>query len=316
MNTTRSQNRSKYNENNQNDLGTMSEMIDPKEDTKNDGNFQNDTVTKSEIIDNKESVENNESNKNETGRGLAIVDLEEGVKIDGNLQNDLGEDAKNDDSQDEIETRLEIIDVEESVKSDKNYLKETGTRSMMIDLGEGAELNDNDQNVPGTRSELINIEHCSENDGNNQNETGTISETIDVEEGPTEMPVEDPGLVEDLVTPVLKLLTFNIILPFIDIFFDFRLIHKLQHVGCLLVILSGLILHFIFTCFAWWRLEPRAQKKWSWIFLILQIWPQMKAVQVRQRLIFVIPDQNLHKKENYRSLVTWRHDITDHFIQC
>ena len=158
---------------------------------------------------------------------------------------------------------------------------------MMIDLGEGAELNDNDQNVPGTRSELINIEHCSENDGNNQNETGTISETIDVEEGPTEMPVEDPGLVEDFVTPVLKLLTFNIILPFIDIYFDIRLIHKLhhQHVGCLLVILSGLILHFIFTCFAWWRLEPRAQKKWSWIFLILQIWPQMKAVQVRQILI-------------------------------
>ena len=69
MNTTRSHYRSKYNENNQNDLGTMSEMIDPKEDTKNDGNFQNDTVTKSEIIDNKESVENNESNKNETGRG-------------------------------------------------------------------------------------------------------------------------------------------------------------------------------------------------------------------------------------------------------
>ena len=288
-------------------------MIDLEEGAKSDGDFQNDTVTRSETIDNKE---HNETNKNETGRGLEIVDLEEGTKIDGNLHISLGEGAKNDDSQDEMETRLEIIDDEESAEDDNN--KETGTRSMMIDPGEGAELNDNNQTVPGTRSELINIEHCSENDGNNQNETGTISETIDVEEGPTEIQVEVPGLVEDFVTPVLKLLTFNIVLPFIDIYFDIRLIHKLQpqHLGCLLVILSGLILHFIFTCFAWWRLEPRAQKKWSWIFLILQIWPQMKAVQVRQRLIFVIPDQNLHKKEDYRSLVTWRHDITDHFIQC
>ena len=113
------------------------------------------------------------------------------------------------------------------------------------------------------------------------------------------MQVEVPGLVEDFVTPVLKLLAFNIILPFIDIYFDIRLIQKLhpQHLGCLLVILSGLILPFIFTCFAWWRLEPRAQKKWSWMFLILQIWPQMKAVQVGQILIFVIQDQNLHKQK-------------------
>ena len=274
----------------------MSEIIDLEEGGKSDGDFQNDTVTRSEINDNEENVENNETTKNETGIGLEIVDLEEGDKNDGNFQNDLGEGAKNDDSQDEIETRLEIIDVEESVENDNNYHKETGTRSMMIDLGEGAELNDNNQNEPGTRSELINIEHCSENECNNQSETRTISETIDVEEGPTEIQVEVPGLVEDFVTPVLKLLAFNIILPFIDIYFDIRLIHKLhpQHMGCLFVILSGLFLHFIFTCFVWWRLEPRAQKKWSWIFLILQIWPQMKAVQVRQRLIFVIPDQNLH----------------------
>ena len=261
-------------------------MIDLEEGVKNDVNFQTDTDT--EIIDNKESVENNETNKNERGRGLEIVDLDEGAENDGNFQNDLGEGAKNDDSRDEMETRLEIIDVEESAEDDYNYQKGTGTRSMMIDLGECAELNDNNQIVPGgTRSELINIEHCSENECNNQSETRTISETIDVEEGPTEMELEVPGLVEDFVTPVLKLLAFNIILPFIDIFFDFRLIHKLhpQHVGCLLVILSGLILHFIFTCFAWWRLEPRAQKKWSWIFLILQIWPQMKAVQVRHILI-------------------------------
>ena len=113
---------------------------------------------------------------------------------------------------------------------------------------------------------------------------GTRSEMIDLEEGSTPMQVEEPGLLEDVMTPALKLVIFNIMLPCIDIYFDARLILRLhpQYLGCLLVIVSGLLLHFIFTCFAWWRLEPRAQKKWSWIFLILQIWPQMKAVEVRQ----------------------------------
>ena len=124
----------------------------------------------------------------------------------------------------------------------------------------------------------------AEHDDDNQNEMGTRSEMIDIEEGSTPMQMEEPGLFEDVVTPALKLVIFNITLPCIDLYFDTRLIPRLnpQYLGCLLVIVSGLLLHFIFTCFAWWRLEPRAQKKWSWIFLILQIWPQMKAVEVRQ----------------------------------
>ena len=127
----------------------------------------------------------------------------------------------------------------------------------------------------------------AEHDDDNQNEMGTRSEMIDFEEGSTPMQMEEPGLFEDVVTPALKLVIFNITLPCIDLYFDTRLIPRLnpQYLGCLVVVVSGLLLHFIFTCFAWWRLEPRAQKKWSWIFLILQIWPQMKAVEVRQNLI-------------------------------
>ena len=30
-----------------------------------------------------------------------------------------------------------------------------------------------------------------------------------------------------------------------------------------------------------WRFEPEKQKTWSWIFLLLQIWPQLKAGQVQ-----------------------------------
>ena len=179
------------------------------------------------------------------------------------------------------------------VKNEKGEKERNGTRG-----GEKCEIKGDDMKEDSSREENqwvdnvpvndIGSHEGEENDDNNPNEIGTIeSEMIDVEEGSTTFEqVEE--LVEDVLTPALKLLIFNFLLPCIDIFFDARLILSLhpQYLGCLLVILTGLILHFCFTCFAWWRLEPRAQKKWSWIFLILQIWPQMKAVQVSQKLIY------------------------------
>ena len=39
--------------------------------------------------------------------------------------------------------------------------------------------------------------------------------------------------------------------------------------------------NFLFTSLAWWRMESAEQKKWSWIFLALQLWPQLRAFQVR-----------------------------------
>ena len=174
------------------------------------------------------------------------------------------------------------------IKEDEDNMKEGGSLEendskgdVIIDQSERNQVLD-DVPVQDIRSH-----EGPENDVDNQNEIGTRSEMIDLEEGSTSMQVEEPGVLEDVVTPALKLVSFNIILPCIDIFFDARLILRLhpQYLGCLLVIVSGLLLHFIFTCFAWWRLEPRGQKKWSWIFLILQIWPQMKAVEVRQSFI-------------------------------
>ena len=173
-------------------------------------------------------------------------------------------------------------------KGDNDNMKEGG--SLDETGGKGEAITDqsesNQVQVPVPVNDIRSHEGA-ENDDNNRNDTGTRSETIDLEEGSTPMEVEEPELFEDVVTPALKLVIFNITLPFVDFYFDARLIPRLhpQYLGCLLVVVSGLLLHFIFTCFAWWRLEPRAQKKWSWIFLILQIWPQMKAVEVRQNLI-------------------------------
>ena len=62
---------------------------------------------------------------------------------------------------------------------------------------------------------------------------------------------------EDIVTPTLSLLMFNIIMPCLDIYFDTLLIQKLSpdHLGCLLVIVCALTVNFSFTCLAWWRFE-------------------------------------------------------------
>ena len=98
---------------------------------------------------------------------------------------------------------------------------------------------------------------------------------------------EEEALLQDSVTPSIKLFMFNIVLPTMDIFLDISMIQKLftnGYWGCGTLVVSGIITNSIFTSLAWWRLEPRDQKKWSWIFLLLQLWPQLRALQVAPKL--------------------------------
>ena len=189
---------------------------------------------------------------------------------------------------DRIGSETKVGEKSEETNGDDDYMAEGG----LLEDKNGKEEVKKDQSERNQVLDHVPVNDIrshegADNDDNNQNEIETRSENIDIEEGSTPMQMEEPVLFEDVVTPALKLVIFNITLPCIDLYFDTRLIPRLQpqYLGCLLVVVSGLLLHFIFTCFAWWRLEPRAQKKWSWIFLILQIWPQMKAVEVRQSLI-------------------------------
>ena len=94
---------------------------------------------------------------------------------------------------------------------------------------------------------------------------------------------EEEVLFPDAITPSMMLIIFNIILPTVDIFFDAALIQKLLLNDFLVsgVFVSlGIFTNFLFTSLAWWRLEPAKQKNWSWIFLALQLWPQLRAFQV------------------------------------
>ena len=94
---------------------------------------------------------------------------------------------------------------------------------------------------------------------------------------------EEEKLFRDSVTPSIKLFVFNIVLPTIDIFLDIVLIPKLFKNGFWgsgTIVIAGIVTSFTFTGLAWWRMESRKQKKWSWIFLLLQLWPQLRALQV------------------------------------
>ena len=97
-----------------------------------------------------------------------------------------------------------------------------------------------------------------------------------------DMALEPEELLPDLMTPILKTLILNIGLPTLDIYLDMRFVRLLfpEYWGCGLVVVGGILTNFLFTALAWWRLEPRHHKSCTWILLLLQIWPQFKAVQV------------------------------------
>ena len=99
---------------------------------------------------------------------------------------------------------------------------------------------------------------------------------------------KEEELLRDSVTPSIKLFVFNIVLPTVDIFLDITLILKLFKNGFWgsgTIVVTGIVTNFIFTSLAWWRMESANQKKWSWIFLLLQLWPQLRAFQVGASII-------------------------------
>ena len=58
-----------------------------------------------------------------------------------------------------------------------------------------------------------------------------------------------------------------------------------------------LLLQFVSTIYKWIKIEKREKKKWSWIFLVLQLWPQLTAIRVIKLLWKNDPSANDKKKE-------------------
>ena len=136
--------------------------------------------------------------------------------------------------------------------------------------------------VVGEHSEMILVAEESEEITIEEADTTDLEEASEAQISSTEIVVED--LHPDVVTPSIKLIVFNILLPTVDVFLDSALVQKLflnGYWGSSVIVTTGILTNFLFSSLAWWRLEPAGQKKWSWIFLVLQLWPQLKAFQVR-----------------------------------
>ena len=84
-----------------------------------------------------------------------------------------------------------------------------------------------------------------------------------------------PSQTPDYLTPTLLLLIFNITLPTFDLYKDITLLIRLSsdphYWAWGIFLFAGIFLNFLFTCLAWWRLEPSQKKPWTWILLLLQV---------------------------------------------
>ena len=71
------------------------------------------------------------------------------------------------------------------------------------------------------------------------------------------------------------------------------------HFNYAMAMTAPLIVQFISTAIKWYQIEKAGIKKWSWIFLLLQVWPQLRAVKII-RLLF----QNRNNaNEKYKKLM-------------
>ena len=135
-----------------------------------------------------------------------------------------------------------------------------------------------DQKTVHEESEEIAIEEVNKREGATNDPDEAAS--AEAQMTPIEIVVADEVLLPDAITPSIKLIVFNVI----DIFLDTALVQKLflnGYWGCATFVTAGILTNFLFTSLAWWRMESADQKRWSWIFLALQLWPQLRALQVQ-----------------------------------
>ena len=237
---------------------------------------------------NKNETKSNQSQNNCTSL-LALSNTK-----DGEIQLVGGSDEKehNNDGPDEIFEVDGVVEADQDSNTEKEHredvkerefneleLKEVSENSRVVDLESDivpSEATGEEEIIEIVKEEIV-VEEIVE-----EEIVEIVEEEIDEEESE-----EEDGHQTDILTPALSLLIFNISMPCVDFYFDASLIHILffNNWGCLFVLVCALATNFLFTAFAWWRIEPKSQKAWSWIFLVLQIWPQLKAVQVNLSIL-------------------------------
>ena len=102
-------------------------------------------------------------------------------------------------------------------------------------------------------------------------------------------------LVKDVINVLkgelgsIKLLVFScIIAPSWDVYSDLAFTVQMFKDGDPLSGISMMVpqlTNIVFACFAWNRWENKEDKRWSWIFVIFQFWPQLFAARIVWKII-------------------------------
>ena len=98
---------------------------------------------------------------------------------------------------------------------------------------------------------------------------------------------------------VLPSVLFDVIMPTLDVYSDLSLIipwYIAGHPTYAASMTVPLSLQFTSTIYQWIKIEKPADKKWSWIFLFLQLWPQLRALRIIH-LLYKGNDKALHKRK-------------------
>ena len=89
--------------------------------------------------------------------------------------------------------------------------------------------------------------------------------------------------IKQKLMEVMPLVILNIGLPTGDVFSDILTIITLymsEHPYFATALLTPFLFNVVFTTFSWWRIDSNKEKKWTWILLLLQLWPQYRAMKI------------------------------------
>ena len=95
------------------------------------------------------------------------------------------------------------------------------------------------------------------------------------------------GYHSSAIKRVLPSFLFNVLLPTLDVYSDLSLIipwFLANHWKYALSMTLPLVLQFASTIYKWFQFECPKQKRWTWILLFLQLWPQWRAIRVLKLL--------------------------------
>ena len=101
------------------------------------------------------------------------------------------------------------------------------------------------------------------------------------------------------VPKMLPSALFDVGLPTLDVYSDLSLIIPWFIRGHVIYGWSmtvPLLLQFISTAYKWIKMEKPEDKKWSWILLLLQLWPQWRAIRII-RLLYRNDPRAVEKKK-------------------